>query len=254
MDKTEKKNRFGLLGRNISYSFSKGYFTRFFKEQGLTHLSYENFDLQDISDLETLLKEEQDLGGLSVTIPYKQQIIPYLHRLHPEAREIGAVNTVKFTRTGLEGYNTDTYGFQRSIEPFLNTQKHSHALILGTGGASLAIAYSLQQLGIDYKKVSRQPGEGQWHYDSLTEDRIQKHTLIINCTPLGTYPRVEEKPQIPYEYLHAGHLLYDLVYNPQKTAFMKAGEKKGAVTTNGQAMLEYQAQKAWEIWQQGQTD
>ncbi|NER10797.1 shikimate dehydrogenase [Muriicola jejuensis] len=253
MEKTEKKNRFGLLGRNISYSFSKGYFTRFFKEQGLNHLSYENFDLKDISDLETLLKEEQDLGGLNVTIPYKQQIIPYLHRLHPEAREIGAVNTVKFTKTGLEGYNTDAYGFRRSLEPFLSAQNHSHALILGTGGASLAIAFSLKQLGIDYIKVSRQPGEGQWAYDALSEDRIKKHTLIINCTPLGTFPRVEEKPALPYQYLGAQHLLYDLVYNPEKTAFMKAGEKQGATATNGLAMLEFQAQKAWEIWRQGPT-
>ncbi|GGD57413.1 shikimate dehydrogenase family protein [Muriicola marianensis] len=250
MEKAGKKNRFGLLGRNISYSFSRGYFTRFFREQGLTEHSYENFDLPDISDLETLLKEEQDLGGLNVTIPYKQQIIPYLHRLHPEAREIGAVNTIKFTKTGLEGYNTDAYGFQKSLEPYLNKRDHAHALILGSGGASLAIAYSLKKMGMRFVTVSRQPEEGQWGYEDLTEERIKSHTLIINCTPLGTFPRVEEKPEIPYEYLTADHLLFDLVYNPEKTAFMKAGEQRGATTSNGLAMLEFQAQKAWEIWQE----
>jgi shikimate dehydrogenase len=249
MEKTEKKNRYGLLGRNISYSFSKGYFTKFFREQGLDHCSYENFDLRQISDLETLLKEEQDLKGLSVTIPYKQEIIPYLHRLDAEAREIGAVNTVKFTRTGLEGYNTDAYGFQRSIEPFLKAKKHDNALILGTGGASLAIAYSLKHMGIPFVKVSRDPREGQWGYADLNGKRIREHTLIINCTPLGTFPRIEEKPDIPYEHVSDGHLLYDLVYNPEKTAFLKAGEKRGAAICNGQAMLEYQAQKAWQIWQ-----
>jgi shikimate dehydrogenase len=250
MEKTEKKHRYGLLGRQISYSFSKGYFTRFFEREGLNHCSYENFDLREISDLETLLKEEQDLRGLNVTIPYKQQIMPYLHRLHPEAREIGAVNTVKFTKTGLEGYNTDTYGFRKSLEPFLSRKDYNRALILGTGGASLAVAYSLRQLNIPFQMVSRNPGEGQWAYADLNTQRVKEHTLIINCTPLGTFPRVEEKPDIPYAAIGPDHLLYDLVYNPEKTAFLKAGEKLGAEICNGLAMLEFQAQKAWEIWQE----
>ena len=250
MEKTEKKHRYGLLGRNISYSFSREYFREFFRKEGLLNCSYENFDLRDISDLETLLKEEQDLRGLNVTIPYKQEIIPYLHRIAPEAKEIGAVNTIKFTKTGLEGYNTDAYGFQQSIHPFLNGQHHGHALILGTGGASLAIAYSLKKLGIDFVKVSRDPEEDQWSYQQLDKQKILKHTLIVNCTPLGTFPRVEEKPDIPYEYLGSGHLLYDLVYNPEKTSFLRMGEKQGAVICNGLSMLEHQAQKAWQIWQE----
>ena len=153
MERTEKKHRYGLLGRNISYSFSKGYFTRFFREEGLTHCSYENFDLKEISDLETLLKEEQDLRGLSVTIPYKKEIISYLHRLHPDAREIGAVNTVKFTKTGLEGYNTDTYGFRKSLEPFLESNKYRKTLILGM--AIIAAATSCTLNGDDGTTVTR---------------------------------------------------------------------------------------------------
>ncbi len=250
MEKTEKKHRYGLLGRNISYSFSRGYFTHFFREEGLTHCSYENFDLREITDLETLLKEEQDLKGLNVTIPYKQQIIPFLHRLHPDAREIGAVNTVKFTKTGLEGYNTDAYGFRKSLEPFLEKKGYRKALILGTGGASLAVAYSLKKLDIPYHLVSRNPGKDQWSYSELNGERIREHQLIINCTPLGTFPRIEEKPEIPYGEISEDHLLYDLVYNPEKSAFLKEGEKRGAQTINGMAMLEYQAQKAWEIWQE----
>ncbi|QBA64596.1 shikimate dehydrogenase family protein [Muriicola soli] len=249
MEKTEKKHRYGLLGRDISYSFSKGYFTDFFKKEGLLHCSYENFDLRDITDLETLLKEEQDLRGLNVTIPYKQDILPYLHRIDPEASEIGAVNTVKFTKTGLEGYNTDAYGFQESIKPLLTNSSHKHALILGTGGASLAIAYSLQKMGIQFVKVSRNPGEGQWSYQDLSKEEIEKHTLIINCTPLGTFPRIEEKPDIPYNYIGPEHILYDLVYNPDKTAFLLAGEKQGAAICNGSSMLKFQADRSWQIWQ-----
>ncbi|MBT8281652.1 MAG: shikimate dehydrogenase [Muriicola sp.] len=249
MEKTEKKHRYGLLGRDISYSFSKGYFTDFFKREGLLNYSYENFDLRDISDLETLLKEEQDLQGLNVTIPYKQDILPFLHRIDPEAAEIGAVNTVKFTKTGLEGYNTDAYGFQQSINPVLKNGSHKHALILGTGGASLAIAYSLEKMGIQYVKVSRNPREGQWSYQDLGEKEIKKHTLIINCTPLGTFPRIEEKPDLPYSQIGSGHVLYDLVYNPEKTAFLRAGEKQGAAIRNGSSMLKFQADRAWQIWQ-----
>lgn len=249
MEKTEKKHRYGLLGRDISYSFSKGYFTEFFKKEGLQNCSYENFDLQDITDLETLLKEEENLRGLNVTIPYKQDILPFLHRIDPEAKAIGAVNTIKFTKTGLEGYNTDAYGFQESVKPLLQGANHSHALILGTGGASLAIAYSLEKLGIAYVKVSRNPGEDQRSYQDLGKEDMEKYTLIVNCTPLGTFPRVEEKPLIPYTYLGSGHVLYDLVYNPEKTAFLKAGEGQGATICNGSSMLKFQADKSWEIWQ-----
>jgi shikimate dehydrogenase len=249
MEKTEKKHRYGLLGRNISYSFSKGYFTDFFRREGLDNCSYENFDLRDISDLETLLKEEQDLRGLSVTIPYKQLIMPYLHRLDPVAEKIGAVNTVKFTRTGLVGYNTDAYGFEKSLLPFLSDKTHRKALVLGTGGASRAIRYTLEKLGIAYILVSRNPSEGQLAYEKIGKDQMEDHSLIVNCTPVGTFPRIEEKPELPYQFIGPQHLLYDLVYNPEKSTFLRLGEKQGANICNGLPMLQFQAQKAWEIWQ-----
>ncbi len=250
MENSEQKHSFGLLGRDISYSFSKGYFKDFFQKEGLHNATYENFDLRDISDLETILKEYPELRGLNVTIPYKEEIIPYLHTLDPEAANIGAVNTIKFTKTGLVGYNTDGYGFRRSLEPFLVKQSHKHALILGTGGASKAIAYTLQQLGINYHFVSRNPENEQWGYQMLNQEQMEQHTLIINCTPLGTYPRLTEKPSIPYAFIGVDHLMYDLVYNPEKSAFLQEGEQRGATICNGLPMLQYQAQKAWEIWQE----
>ncbi|WP_297765979.1 shikimate dehydrogenase [uncultured Muriicola sp.] len=239
MENSEQKHSFGLLGRDITYSFSKGYFKDFFKKEGIHNATYENFDLRDISDLETILKEYPELRGLNVTIPYKEEIIPYLHTLDPEAATIGAVNTIKFTN-----------GFRRSLEPFLVKQSHKHALILGTGGASKAIAYTLQQLGINYHFVSRNPENEQWGYQMLNQKQMEQHTLIINCTPLGTYPRLTEKPSIPYAFIGVDHLMYDLVYNPEKSAFLQEGEQRGATICNGLPMLQYQAQKAWEIWQE----
>ncbi len=250
MEKIEKKRSFGLLGRNISYSFSKSYFTDFFRKEGIDNCSYENFDLSNLSDLETIIKEYPELCGLNVTIPYKEAIIPYLHKIDPEAANIGAVNTIKFTKEGMVGYNTDGYGFRRSLAPFLATRSHSHALILGTGGASKAIGYILQQLGINFHFVSRNPEKEQWGYHMLNEEQVKKHTLIINCTPLGTYPKVAEKPSIPYVFVGTDHLLYDLVYNPEKSAFLQEGEKRGATICNGLPMLQYQAKKAWDIWQE----
>ncbi len=249
MENTEQKHSYGLLGRDISYSFSKGYFTDFFQKEGLHNATYENFDLPDISDLETILKEYPDLRGLNVTIPYKEEIIPYLHTLDPEAATIGAVNTIKFTKTGLIGYNTDGYGFRRSLEPFLEKQAHKYALILGTGGASKAIGYILQHLGINFQFVSRNPENDQWGYEMLTKEQMEKYTLIINCTPIGTHPRISEKPMIPYTSIGTKHLLYDLVYNPEKSAFLQEGEQRGAAISNGLSMLQHQAQKSWEIWQ-----
>ena len=249
MEKTEQKHSYGLLGRDISYSFSRGYFRAFFQKEGLHNATYENFDLPDISDLETILKEYPELRGLNVTIPYKEAIIPYLHTVDPEAAIIGAVNTIKFTKTGLIGYNTDGYGFRKSLEPFLEKQTHKQALILGTGGASKAIGYILKQLGINFHFVSRNPENDQWGYEMLTKEQMKKHTLIINCTPVGTHPRISEKPMIPYTSIGTKHLLYDLVYNPEKSAFLREGEQRGAAICNGLSMLEHQAQKSWEIWQ-----
>ena len=241
-------NRFGLLGKNISYSFSQGYFTQKFKDLGLTNHSYENFDIQNMEELKNVLAQD-NLKGLNVTIPYKQDVISYLDELDAKAEKIGAVNTIQFTKNGLKGFNTDAYGFKKSLEPFLKPH-HRNALILGTGGASKAVRFVLDELGIANTYVSRSKKQGQYTYEELDKDIIKKNTLIINCTPLGTFPNVEAKPQIPYQYIGAKHLLYDLIYNPEKTAFLALGEANGATICNGLKMLEQQAEKAWEIWNQ----
>ncbi len=247
MEKTEKKeNRYGLLGRAISYSFSKGYFTEKFKHLGLNDHSYENFDIPNISDLETVLKERSP-KGFNVTIPYKEDVIPFLSSMDSIAKKIGAVNTVKITKQGLIGYNTDAYGFQKSLEPHLKAH-HKKALVLGTGGASKAVCYVLDQLGITYTYISRTKKQGQLSYDELNEDIIRSNHLIINCSPLGTHPNIHEKPLIPYSFLGEKHLLFDLIYNPEKTAFLNEGERRKTAICNGLNMLKFQAEKAWEIW------
>lgn len=248
MGKAEnKKARFGLLGRNISYSFSRGYFTQKFLDLNLENHTYENFDLQEIKEFKTLVKENNDITGFNVTIPYKQEVIPFLDSLDEKAEKIGAVNTIKPTKNGLRGYNTDIYGFQKSIEPYLK-KHHKKALILGTGGASKAVAFVFSELGIDYKFVSRTVKDNQFVYTALNEEILEDFTVIVNCSPIGTFPNIEDKPSIPYEYLGKNHLLFDLIYNPEKTAFLQEGEKVGAAICNGAKMLEFQAEKAWEIW------
>ncbi len=247
MEKKErKKNRFGLIGRNISYSFSQGYFTEKFDELGLKGHSYENFDLEDIAFFPDLIAE-QAIKGLNVTIPYKEEIIPYLDCLDAEANSIGAVNTIKFTDEGLVGYNTDAHGFQESLKPHLK-KHHKKALVLGTGGASKAITYVLDKLGIDFCYVSRTPSKHQLSYIDLNRDKLEKYQIIINCSPVGTYPNTNEKPDIPYHYITNDHLLFDLIYNPSKTSFLKQGERYGAMIQNGLPMLQLQAEKAWQIW------
>nr|WP_299384238.1 shikimate dehydrogenase [Allomuricauda sp.] len=247
MEKIERKeNRFGLLGRNIGYSFSQGYFTQKFLELGLTDYSYGNFDIPNIDLFEELISTNS-LKGMNVTIPYKEQVIPFLAGMDPKAKAIGAVNTIKFGPQGPIGYNTDCYGFQMSLEPYLKPH-HSKALILGTGGASKAIRFVLDELGITHKYVSRNPKEGQLTYADLGEGVMEEHTLVINCTPLGTFPDVSEKPDIPYSQITQKHLLFDLIYNPEKTTFLTLGEAQGATICNGLKMLEFQAEKAWEIW------
>lgn len=247
MEKTEKKeNRYGLLGKDISYSFSQGYFTQKFTDLKLNDHSYENFDIPEISEFEGLVSQTH-LKGLNVTIPYKELVISYLDDLDSGAKKIGAVNTIKFTKNGLKGYNTDAYGFQKSIEPFLKPH-HGKALILGTGGASKAIRFVLEELGIEYVYVSRTKKEHQFTYKELDKEIITSHTIIINCTPLGTFPNVTDKPSLPYKYLNGKHLLFDLIYNPKKTAFLAEGESKGSEICNGLKMLKLQAEKSWEIW------
>ena len=241
-------SKFGLIGKNIDYSFSKAHFTTKFENDALLY-SYENFDIEDISQFPEILQQNTNILGLNVTIPYKEEIIPYLDTLNKTASKIGAVNTIKFHPSGkTEGFNTDYYGFQKSIEPYLKSH-HNRALILGTGGASKAIAYALKKLKIrcDYVSRSALP-KAKYRYTDLTEQIIKKHPIIINCTPIGTHPDVNLCPDIPYDGITKDHLLYDLIYNPSQTKFLMCGEVLGATTCNGSKMLEYQAEKAWEIW------
>lgn len=250
MDNAQDKSKykFGLVGRDISYSFSRGYFADKFENEGLPH-TYVNFDLQSIEELDDIIKNTPNLKGLNVTIPYKEEVIPMLDVLNKRARKIGAVNTIRITRyQKLIGYNTDYYGFKNSLQPHLK-KHHKRALILGTGGASKAIAYALKKLKIQYDYVSRSEKEGvKFLYSDLTDDIIASYTIIINCTPIGTFPNVNECPDIPYEAITEMHILYDLIYNPEQTKFLSCGDIKGATTINGLEMLKLQAEKSWEIW------
>ncbi len=239
--------KLGLIGQDLSYSFSKNYFSKKFKKENIDGYEYELYPLDDISQLIKLIGTHTELVGLNVTIPYKRKIIKFLDDWSEEAKSVGAVNTIKFENGDLIGYNTDVYGFEISLINFLKNKKPS-ALVLGTGGASRAIKYVLKKNGIQYKLVSRNPLKGDLIYEQITTELIFNHKLIINTTPLGTSPNMEQCPQIPYENLTNNHFLYDLVYNPEKSLFLQRGEKKGANIKNGLEMLELQAEKAWEIW------
>lgn len=248
----EKLNNilFGLLGKNISYSFSKTYFSKKFMNLQLTNHKYVNFDIENIEDfLEIVSKYKKSLKGCNVTIPYKESIFNYLDEIDSTASEIGAVNTIKFSSDGkLVGYNTDVVGFEKSLIPLLKTH-HTKALILGTGGASKAVAYVLKKLDIDYFKVSRNPKDNLvLAYADISNQLLNEYSLIINCSPLGTYPNINEKPMIPYQFLTSKHLLYDLIYNPVETAFLIEGKKRGTQVKNGLEMLELQAEESWRIW------
>lgn len=244
------KKRYGLIGRNISYSFSRNYFNEKFKALNLEDHEYVNYDLKDIDDLKYELKRDQAiLKGLNVTIPYKQEIIPLLDEIDGEALTIGAVNTIKILPGNkLKGFNTDAYGFEVALNSiWKGTEKG--ALILGTGGASKAVAHILGKKNIEFLYVSRNKRDKRTiTYDEIDRDVITGHELIINCSPVGTFPNVEECPDLPYEYLTKKHLLFDLIYNPEKTTFLKRGEKAGSLVMNGYSMLVHQAEKAWEIW------
>ncbi|OAD91900.1 shikimate dehydrogenase [Aequorivita soesokkakensis] len=240
-------SKFGLIGKNIDYSFSKTYFSEKFERENLFH-SYENFDIPSIEQFPKIISETPNLKGLNVTIPYKEEVIRFLNDLDETAQKIGAVNTIKISENGkLKGFNTDFYGFQKSIENFFPLKKKT-ALILGSGGASKAIAYALENLGFDFKFVSRKDNSNSINYQSLNQALIENHLLIVNCTPLGTFPNIHEYPPIPYAFITENHLLFDLIYNPAETEFLKQGKIQGAKTANGLKMLELQAEKAWEIW------
>lgn len=233
---------YGLIGKNISYSFSRNYFANKFKSEGISNFQYINFDIDNLSELNNIFNH--DNYGFNVTIPYKEAIIPYLDSLDFHAENIGATNTIKIENGKKIGFNTDWIGFKKSIEPLLKPH-HTKALILGTGGASKAVIYALDQLKIEYLIVSR---NGEITYEDLSEEIVQNHTIIINCTPVGTFPNVDAAPEIPYNFITKNHLAYDLIYNPAETLFLKKCNEKGAVVKNGLEMLEIQAEESWRIW------
>ncbi len=243
---------YGLLGYPLGHSFSASFFNEKFRREGID-AEYRNFELPEIGDFMELVAELPELCGLNVTIPYKQQIIPYLTKLSDQAREIGAVNTVRLVYdqdrnlTALEGYNTDAPAFARTLAPLLPQQPVS-ALVLGSGGASRAVCAALNWLGVSYTIVSRTAAEGRIGYDQLTDEIMAANRVIINTTPLGMYPNIDECPPLPYELLTANHICYDLVYNPAETLFIKKAAARGATTSNGIAMLHLQALLAWQIW------
>lgn len=235
--------KYGLLGRNIGYSFSKMYFTRKFQDLGLVNCRYEVFDYQSIEGVKNLV-QQKELVGFNVTIPYKEQIIPYLDELSPEALEIGAVNTVLLKQGKTIGYNTDAFGFDKTLEENL-VSPELRALILGDGGAAKAVKYVLAKRGMSFQTVSRR---GALSFDAMTSRCVNRYLLIIQCTPVGTFPNLEDCLPFPFEGLGKEHLVIDLIYNPEQTAFMKKAELRGAKTVNGALMLREQAEKAWEIW------
>ena len=242
-------NLFGLIGKQLSYSFSANYFSEKFHKEQLKDYGYRDFEIKSIADFQKVLSDNSNLHGLNVTIPYKESIIPYLDEIDPIAREIGAVNTIKYLKNGkLKGYNTDVFGFRNSIKPFLDPN-HSRALIFGTGGASKAIAYVLKALGIPFYFVSRNPSsEKEISYDDLDESSIASFRFLINCTPLGTHPNVDEMIPIETHAIGKKHLVYDLVYNPKETKLLKIAKSQGAIAVNGLSMLKIQAEESWRIW------
>ncbi len=242
------RRQFGLLGKNISYSFSKKYFTDKFALGNLVDCVYDNFDIQTVEEFSEIITNNPDLKGLNVTIPYKESVVPYLNKLSKNAAQIGAVNVIRFTKKGsLKGYNSDYYGFMKSLEPLLQPH-HKKALIIGTGGAAKAVSFALGKLGILYTFVTREEKEGMIDYDRINATTFDNYQIIINCTPVGTSPNTKEFPPIPYNYFTKNHIAFDLIYNPEETQFLKKSKKKGAITKNGYEMLVLQAEKAWKIW------
>lgn len=242
--------KYGLIGYPLGHSFSIGYFNEKFYNEGID-ATYENFEIDSIDILPEIIDSNPELKGLNVTIPYKEKVLNYLSSISPEARAIGAVNVIKVIHKGndveLKGYNSDIIGFTQSIEPMLE-RYHKKALILGTGGASKAIDYGLKSLGLETVKVSRYERPDTTQYDKITPEVIQEYNVIVNCTPLGMYPKIGSCPDLPYEAMDSHTLLYDLIYNPDETLFMKKGKAQGATVKNGLEMLLLQAFASWEFW------
>jgi shikimate dehydrogenase len=243
--------QYGLIGYPLKHSFSISYFNDKFEAENI-NARYVNFEISSIKELPTILKENPQLQGLNVTIPYKEQVIPYLDNLSDNAKLIGAVNVIKIDRSKkkikLTGYNSDIIGFKESITPLLQPH-HKKALVLGTGGAAKAVFVGLQQLGVEPIYVSRKKSDNGWSYDELTPEIMAEYSVIVNCTPVGMFPHVDESPNIPYQHVTDQHLAYDLLYNPDETLFMKNCKKQGATVKNGLEMLLLQAFAGWNFWQ-----
>lgn len=242
---------YGLVGHPLGHSFSAGYFAEKFAREGIDAI-YTNFDIADIAQFTTLIAENANLRGLNVTIPHKQAVIPLLDELSAEAREIGAVNVVRIKHEAdgairTKGYNSDVIGFVESLRPLLQSH-HRGALVLGSGGASKAVVYGLKKLGITPLYVSRTKRDDALTYEELTPEVLAAYHVIVNCSPVGMYPHVDEAPRLPYHLLTPQHLCYDLVYNPLETAFMRKASEQGAVVKNGLEMLHLQAEAAWNYW------
>ena len=242
----KKSKKFGLIGKNIDYSFSKKYFSEKFKKENLD-CTYSNFDIENISQIESVL-QKNGISGYNVTIPYKREIIKFLDEIDEVAKDIGAVNTIKKIDNKNIGFNTDSIGFEKSLIPLIKNKKPDCALILGTGGASKAVKYVLKKLKINYSTVSRKAGKSEFIYENLNDVIINRFKMIINCSPVGTFPNTNKCPNIPYKNLTKEHILYDLVYNPIESLFLRRGKELGCKTKNGLEMLEIQANESWRIW------
>lgn len=242
-----KTKLYGLIGFPLSHSFSIAYFEEKFVREAIEDTVFENFELADIAGFPQLLRTKPNLCGLAVTIPYKERVMPFLNSISTEALAVGAVNCIKIYDGATEGFNTDIIGFQKSFSRHL-LPNHTHALILGSGGAAKAVEYVLNKLDIQYLLASRKPSGGQIHYADIDRALLSEYKIIINCTPVGMYPKVEELPLLPYNALTENHYLYDLVYNPEQTLFLKKGRECGAIVQNGYDMLVYQAEENWRIW------
>jgi len=244
-------DKYGLIGYPLGHSFSISYFNQKFQDEGIDAI-YENYEISTIDALDEVIGSNPNLKGLNVTIPYKEKVMPYLDNISPEARAIGAVNVIRVTHDGkdikLKGYNSDVIGFTKSIETMLDKKWHKRALILGTGGASKAVDYGLRNLGLETVFVSRYERPGTIQYESITPEVVKDYNVIVNCTPVGMYPKTEECPKLRYEAMDSHTILYDLIYNPDETLFMKRGAKYGAQTKNGLEMLLLQAFASWEFW------
>jgi shikimate dehydrogenase len=238
------QRQYGLVGKTLKHSFSERYFKKKFLNENIENAIYRNYEMDDLSEIFVLA--EDGIGGLNVTIPYKEKVIPLLDDLRGDARLIQAVNTIKVEKGKLIGYNSDTYGFRESIRPLIPSNIKAKALILGTGGASKAVEFVLQEFGYSVQFASRSAGDIR--YNELSKDYIAGCPVIVNTTPLGMYPNNHQKPDIPYDGIGQDHLLVDLVYNPEKTLFLEQGESRGATILNGYRMLELQAEHSWEIW------